>query len=58
MVIPTSFVDEERKMSSSNIYAGELLERLFSAKEMRLLELVLSDKTSEEIFQIVMEEEK
>jgi|APSaa5957512622_1039677.scaffolds.fasta_scaffold110930_2 hypothetical protein len=45
-------------MSSSNIYAGELLERLFSDEEMKLLELVLSDKSSEEIFQIIMEEEK
>ena len=45
-------------MSASNIYAGELLERLFSAEEMKLLELVLSEKTSEEIFQILMEEEK
>ena len=44
-------------MSSSNIYAGELLEGLFSPEEIRILELVLSDKTSEEIFAILMEEE-
>jgi len=45
-------------MSSSNVYAGELLDKLFSPEEMRLLELVLSDKTSEEIFTLLMEEEK
>jgi DNA-binding CsgD family transcriptional regulator len=45
-------------MSSSNIYAGELLEGIFSPEEIRILELVLSDKTSEEIFAILMEEEE
>ena len=45
-------------MSSSNIYAGELLELLFSTEEIRLIELVLSGKTPEEIFAILMEEEE